>query len=149
MIMRNNTFNQRVRLEPKCLVELPLSERNTNDPVRTYNVPAGQFICIGFTLDSVPGGDGAIADCTAVSVQTHGYIDIAYNDPFVPNGPVLLHMLQQPPTDQKQVNNPAQVLGNNVEIGRMVAPLARMPSDAPNVHRMRIRLNGDPVIVVA
>jgi len=102
------------------------------------------MIGIGFTLDSIPGDNGATADCSAISVQTHGYIDIAYREAFAPNKEVCLNQIVQPPQDVKLFDsNDKDGFLDNLVIGHMVSKLSRMPSDAPDAHRVRIRLDGD------
>jgi len=147
--------NKKIRLHPKCLVECALTPRTLNGahPLRNYiNVADVNDVCIGFTLDSVPGGNGAVTETEAISVQTHGFIDLGLNmDSVAPNTEVKWEDLSQPPTDIKQADHGNAMfdamrrqLYDRV-IGHVITQLDRQSCDpATGFCRARVRLSPNP-----
>ncbi len=124
---------KRIRLDPRCLEE---AEIKKNGVERRYELTEENQYAVGFSLYAVP--HEAESDCCAISVQTHGFIDLAItNKNKMVGQDVTLTDVKQPPTDIKTFSG-----SFNPIIGTIVCPLAPMPADPPNVYRVRVRLVG-------
>ena len=136
----DNAECKRIKLDPMCLVEAGYNQRTHSDqPQRIYNLPDQEYT-LGFSLDAVPGGNGSAVECCAISVQTHGFIDVAVNRRLTFGHEVALTDLLQSRVDEKVVQTPANQ-PIPVPLGTVVTPLDNLPGDPANTYRIRMRLD--------
>lgn len=138
-----------MKLSHPCLVENALTERTSATPsLRDYTLTPNEEVSVGFTLDSVPGGNGAELDYQAIGVQTHGVIDVGVDIDFTQvnvGQSIKLSNLSQPPTDKKMFNGIEAE-----EIGKVAGKIPKMACDKQtDFCRIRLKLKGEPLKVPA
>ena len=153
---------KRIKLQPSCVTEHPLDPRQSNAMARLRQYKTAlmydtnnRTVCVGFTLDSVPGGEGHVPTPEAISVQTHGYIDVGitknYNDVNAGDD-VTIRQLAQPPTDYKTMEFPGPVYDPRAiqimdsVIGKVAVKHKKLNTDPQQGFcRIRLKLNGAPL----
>ena len=128
-------------------MENALTERTSASPsVREYTLTKNEEVSVGFTLDSVPGGNGAELDYQAIGVQTHGVIDVGVDIDFTLvniGQSIKLSDLSQPPTDKKVFTDI-----NEAVIGKVAGKIPKMACDKQtDFCRIRLKLTGEPLKV--